>query len=86
LDFQRVNHIDEGDAGEGSFQMPEVDVAEMPTSKNCDMISFRKLPTEETFARLQMASPRATAAPGAVAYGDLLGQEAVGSCTQRGRR
>ena len=86
LDFKRVNHIDESDAGEVSFQMPEVDVAEMPASKNCHMISSRKLPTEETFAGLQMASPRATAAPGAVAYGDLLSQEAVGSCTQRGRR
>ena len=79
MDFQRMNHIDESDAGEVSFQMPEVDVAEMPASKNCHMISSRKLPNEETFARLQMASPRATAATGAVAYGDLLGQKAVGS-------
>lgn len=86
LDFERVNHINKSDASEGSFQMPEVDVAEVSASKNCDMISSRKLPTEETFAGLQMASPRATAAPGAVAYGDLLSQEAVGSCTQRGGR
>ena len=84
LDFERVNHIDEGDASEGSFQMPEVDVAKMSASKNCHMISSRKLPAEETFARLQMASPRATASIGTVAYGDLLGKEAVRSCTKRG--
>jgi len=39
LDFKRVNNIDEGDEGEGSFQMPEVDVAEVSTSEDCHMIS-----------------------------------------------
>ena len=39
LDFKRVNHIDEGDAGESSFQMPKVDVAEVSAAEDCHMIS-----------------------------------------------
>ncbi len=85
LHLQRVDHIKESDAGEVVFQMPEVDIAQMPTSKNCHMIPSGKLAGEKAFAGLKMALPRAPAPIGAVAYGDLLGQEAVRSCTERGR-
>ena len=86
LHLQRVDHINESDSGEVVFQMPEVDVAQMPASENSHMISAGKLAGEKAFAGLKMALPRAPTPIGAVAYGDLLGKEAVGSCTHRGRR
>jgi len=80
-----MDHINESDAGEVVFQMPEVDVAQMPASENSYMIPAGKLAGEEAFAGLKMALPRTAAPIGAVAYGDLLCQEAVRSCTERGR-
>lgn len=57
LHLQRVDHINESDAGEVAFQMPEIDIAQMPTSKNNRMIPAGKLAGEEDFARLKMALP-----------------------------
>ena len=85
LHLQRVDHINESDAREVVFQMPEVDIAQMPASENDHMIPAGKLAGEKTFAGLKMALPRAPAPIGAVAYGDLLRQKAVLSCTERGR-
>jgi len=85
LHLQRVDHINESDAGEVVFQMPEVDVAQMPASENSHMIPAGKFAGEKAFAGLNMALPRAPTPIGALAYGDLLGQEAVRSCTERGR-
>ena len=57
LHLQRVDHINESDAGEVAFQMPEVDIAQMPTSQNNHMIPARKLAGEKAFAGLKMALP-----------------------------
>jgi len=57
LHLQRVDHINESDAGEVAFQMPEVDIAQMPTSQNNHMIPARKLAGEKAFAELKMALP-----------------------------
>jgi hypothetical protein len=80
-----VDHINESDAGEVVFQMPEVDIAQMPASENGHMIPARKLAGEKAFAGLKMAFPRGLAPIGAVANGDLLDKKAVRSCTERGR-
>jgi hypothetical protein len=85
LHLQRVDHINESDSGEVDFQMPEVDVTQMPASEKSHMIPAGKLAGEKAFAGLKMALPRAPTPIGAVAYGDLLGQEAVRSCAKRGR-
>jgi hypothetical protein len=85
LHLKRVDHINEGDAREVVFQMTEVDIAQMPASKNGPMIPAGKLAGKKTFAGLKMALPRAPASIGAVAYGDLLRQKAVRSYTERGR-
>lgn len=57
LHLQRVDHINESDAGEVAFQMPEVDIAQMPTSENSHMIPAGKLAGEKAFAGLKMALP-----------------------------
>jgi hypothetical protein len=80
-----VDHINESDAGEVVFQMPEIDVAQMPASENSHMIPAGKLAGEETFTGVKMALPRTAAPIGAVANGDLLDKKAVRSCTERGR-
>ena len=85
LHLQWVDHINESDAGEVVFQMPEVDVAQMPASENSHMIPAGKLAGEKTFAGMKMALPRTAAPIGAVANGDLLDKKAVRSCTERGR-
>jgi hypothetical protein len=85
LDFKRVNHIDERDAVEGFFQMLEVDVTKVSASENRHMTPTRKLPSKKIFAGLKVALPKVSATLGAVANGDLLGQETVRSCHERGR-
>ena len=57
LHLQRVDHINESDAGEVAFQMSEFDIAQMPTSENNRVIPARKLAGEKAFAGLKMALP-----------------------------
>lgn len=52
-----MHHIHEGDAGEVLFQMPQIDIAEVSTAKNCDMFSRNKIAAEKIFAALQVGLP-----------------------------